>query len=85
MHKNDEMRTMIVRGICKSSVTRLRCMSNTAERIARGHAWGGDFWGPKKKCIRWGSRFPHGFDAAFANLLWLTCYILCKLCMDKNI
>jgi len=58
-----------------------RCLSVSLSRgrivqngwTDRRPVWSGDFWGPKKHCIRW-APLPHGegkgFDAAFAKLLW---------------
>jgi len=59
---------LMILGICQSL-----CLTASACKLGwtdRGPAWGGDSWGPKKHCIRWESWIPHGFDAAFAKLLW---------------
>jgi len=46
------------------SATRF-CRANKAERIEVCLGWGS-----KGHCIGLGPDFPHGFDAAFAKLLW---------------
>jgi len=66
------MRTIAidVSAVCLS-VTRLRC-ANTAERIEV--LFGVETLGTQGS---WqGSNFPHGFDAAFAKLLWLYLSVL---------
>jgi len=46
----------------------------------RGPVWSGGSWEPSKHRILWGFRFPHGFDAAFAILLWPLVFYFLLVC-----